>query len=174
MWKKIKKFLRVCFVGTLWSGLYFSIVYFIMKFFWKFDIFKKQYWKTISRFWNDGGVIDSFSEYTFVITLLAVVPLWIWGWRRAMKVSIARIIFFPIFWYNNYQERKYAQAPKSITLKNMGGGIKARQSPQQVMEEMIASRMPKEKEKKDLNSNKIRSSFEEKNRTFHEKVGEKK
>jgi len=62
-------------------------------------------------------------------------------------------------------------APKAITLKNMGAKIGGRQTPQQVMDEMIASRMPKEKEKKDLNSSKIRSSFEEKNRTFHEKAG---
>ena len=51
----------------------------------------------------------------------------------------------------------------------MGGNLTKR-SQQQVMEEMIASRMPQEKDKKDLNSNKIRSNFEEKNRGFHQKA----
>ncbi len=169
MLKKIKKAFRFCFIGTAWSCLYFSIVYAVMKFFWKFNIFKKEYWQTISRFWQDGGVIDTAQEYLFIIALILIIPLWILGWRKAMEVSIAKIVFFPIFWYNNYQERKYSQAPKAITLKNMGGKI-GRQTPQQALEEMISSRMPKEKEKKDLNSSKIRSSFEEKNRSFHEKA----
>lgn len=171
MFKKIKKICRFCFIGACWSCLYFGVVYAVMKFFWKFNIFKKTYWVTISRFWQEGGVIDTAQEYFFIIALILIVPLWILGWRKAMKLSIAKIIFFPIFWYNDYQERKYAQAPKAITLKNMGAKIGGRQTPQQVMDEMIASRMPKEKEKKDLNSSKIRSSFEEKNRTFHEKAG---
>ena len=41
---------------------------------------------------------------------------------------------------------------------------------EQMMEEMISSRMPQAKEKKDLNSSKIRSNFEQKNRKFHEKM----
>ena len=53
----------------------------------------------------------------------------------------------------------------------MGAKVGAKQTPQQMLEEMISSRMPKQKDKKDLNSSKIRSSFEEKNKTFHEKVG---
>ena len=51
----------------------------------------------------------------------------------------------------------------------MGGGKIKKQTPQQMMEEMISSRMPQAKEKKDLNSSKIRSNFEQKNRKFHEK-----
>ncbi|MBR1649358.1 MAG: hypothetical protein IJ689_07170 [Alphaproteobacteria bacterium] len=170
MLKKIKRFLRFCFIGAVWSALYFGVVYFVMKWIWKFNIFNPKYWKTISKFWQEGGVIDSAGEYFFVIMVLMMPILWIWGWRKAMKVSIVKIVFFPIFWYNDYQERKYAQAPKAITLKNMGSKI-GKQSPQQSMEDMIASRMPKEKEKKDLNSSKIRSSFEEKSRSFHEKAG---
>lgn len=52
----------------------------------------------------------------------------------------------------------------------MGGGKIKKQTPQQMMEEMISSRMPQAKEKKDLNSSKIRSNFEQKNRKFHEKM----
>lgn len=169
--KKIKKFIRFCFIGAVWSFIYFGIVAWLMKWIWKFDIFGKRYWVKISRFWQDGGVIDTAQEYFFVIALIAIIPSWIWGWRKAMKVSIAKIIFFPVFWYHNYQEKKYAQLPKSITLKNMGAKVGAKQTPQQMLEEMISSRMPKQKDKKDLNSSKIRSSFEEKNKTFHEKVG---
>ena len=116
--------------------LYFSIVHFAIKSIWKFDIFNKKYWDIISAFWDEGGVINSFQEYSFLFVLLAVIPFWIWGWVKANKLSVAKIIFFPFFWYNSYQERKYSRAPKAITLKNMGGSIGTR-SPQQAMEDMI-------------------------------------
>lgn len=169
MYKKIKTFVRICFIGIIWTALYLTVVSFLMKKLWGFNIFKVQYWKIISRFWQEGGVIDSFQEWSFLIMLIAIVPLWILGWKKACKLSIIKIIFFPVFWYNDYQERKYSKLPQNIILKNMGGNI-GKQSPQQAMEEMIASRMPKEKDKKDLNSNKIRSSFEEKSRSFHQKA----
>ena len=88
-----------------------------------------------------------------------------------LKVSLVKIIFFPIFWYNAYQEKKYSQAPKSVVLKNMGLSF-GKKSAKQNLEEMIASRMPKETDKKDLNSSKIRSSFEEKSTEFHQKKSE--
>jgi len=82
MVKKIKRFCRFCFIGACWSCLYFGVVYAVMKFFWKFNIFKKTYWVTISRFWQEGGVIDTAQEYFFIIALILIVPLWILGWRR--------------------------------------------------------------------------------------------
>jgi hypothetical protein len=170
-YKKILRFIRFCFISVVWTILYFSIVRILLKSIWKFDIFKKVYWEKISEFWEEGGVINSFQEYTFLAMLIAIIPLWLWGWKKANQLSVAKIIFFPIFWYNSYQERKYSKAPKNITLKNMGGGT-AKRSPQQVMDDLIASRMPKGKDKKDLNSNKIRSNFEEKSRDFHQKADE--
>lgn len=143
-----------------------------MKWIWKFRIYSLPHWRKIGQFWDSGGTINTFSEWMFFIVLLLLIPLWIIGWHKASKVPIIKIIFFPIFWYHNYQEKKYAQMPKSIVLKNMGASIGGKQSQKQAMEEMIANRMPKEKDKKDLNSNKIRSSFEEKSRSFHEKAGE--
>jgi hypothetical protein len=47
-----------------------------------------------------------------------------------------------------------------------------KKSAKQNLEEMILSRMPKETDKKDLNSSKIRSSFEEKSTQFHQKKSE--
>ena len=102
--------------------------------------------------------------------LVLIVPGWFWGFRKARQLSYVKIIFFPVFWYHDYISRKYAGQPSHIVLKNMGGGKIKKQTPQQMMEEMISSRMPQAKEKKDLNSSKIRSNFEQKNRKFHEKM----
>ena len=160
--------MRICFIGAVWSFVYFSLLYLLLKQGWNFDALNLKHWRIISNYWNDGYTIKA-TDWLFFIIILAAIPVWIMGWRKMCKVSLMRIIFFPILWYHDYQERKYAQMPKSVVLKNMGGKIGAKQSPKQALEEMIANRMPKEKEKKDLNSNKIRSSVEEKSRSFHEK-----
>ena len=153
-----------------WTALYSFVVRNLLLFVWNFDAFNLKYWKIISRFWNDGGIIDTASEYFFIITLLIIIPLWIWGWKKANKLSYVKIFFFPIFWYNDYQNRKYSEMPDRIVLKNIGSGKNKKQTAQQAMEEMIAGRMPRPKDKKDLNSNKIRSNFEQKNISFHKKM----
>jgi hypothetical protein len=169
--KKIKKFFRITLSGIGWTVLYAYIVGIIMKYFWHFDIFNPRYWRIIDRFWQNGGVIDTASEYMFILTLMLIIPLWILGWKKANGLSYVKIIFFPVFWYNDYVRRKYADATQScIVIKNMGATKNKKQTPQQMMEEMIAERMPKAKDKKDLNSSKIRSNFEQKNRSFHEKM----
>lgn len=168
--KKLSKYLRQLLILVGWTAVYLWIVSLIMGYFWHFNIFEKRYWLIISEFWSAGGVIDQPSEYMFLLMLILIVPCWFIGWKKAQKLSYVKIIFFPVFWYNDYVNRKYAGQPTRIVLKNMGGGKVKKQSPQQMMEEMISSRMPQPTEKKDLNSSKIRSVFEQKNRAFHEKV----
>lgn len=168
MFKRINQFIRFCFICAIWTVVFLSISLYFFKKVYNFNLFKKQHWQIISRFWEDGGVIDTTQEALFIFCLLALIPLWFFGLRKALKISITKIIFFPIFLYNAYQEKKYSKTPKSIILKNMGTSFN-KKSPRQEMEDMIASRMPKETDKKDLNSNKIRSSLEEKSTNFHKK-----
>lgn len=169
--QKIKKALRYTIIGCGWTFLYLMLIKFLMSYFWHFEIFELKYWKIISTFWQNGGVIDTASEYLFIFMLIAIIPVWIWGWKKANRLSYVKIIFFPVFWYHDYINRKYASAPTGrVILKNMGGGKNKKMSSQQMMEEMISSRMPQPTEKKDLNSSKIRSIFEQKNRNFQKKI----
>ncbi len=168
--KKFTQHLRTFLILIGWTAFYLWLIGLIMNYFWHFNIFEKRYWLIISKFWNAGGVIDQPSEYMFLLMLILIIPGWFLGFRKARKISYVRLFFFPIFWYNDYIGRKYANQPSHIVLKNLGGGKIKKQTPQQMMEEMISSRMPPVKEKKDLNSNKIRSSFEQKNKKFHEKM----
>ena len=101
----------------------------------------------------------------FLFTLLMIVPVWVWGFKKP-KIILRQNYFLSRFWYHDYIGRKYAGQPTHIVLKNMGGGKVKKQTPQQMMEEMISSRMPQAKEKKDLNSSKIRSNFEQKTVIF--------
>ena len=171
MLKKISQFIRFCFICALWSLVFLSVTAYFFKTVYNFNLFKKQHWQIISRFWEEGGVINTTQEVLFILCLLAIIPLWFYGLHKSLKISLVKILFFPIFIYNAYQEKKYSKTPKSIVLKNMGLSF-GKKSPRQEMEDMIASRMPKETDKKDLNSNKIRSSLEEKSTDFHKKTAE--
>ena len=171
MFKKLGRLIRFCFIFTVWTGIFMSAVVYLFKMIWNFNILKEEHWQIILNFWNQGGVINSTQEILFFIALLLIIPLWYIGLKKALKISLIKIFFFPFFVYDAYQERKYNKAPKSIVLKNMGMNF-GKKSPRQAMEEMIASRMPKETDKKDLNSSKIRSSLEEKNLDFRNKNGE--
>ena len=169
--KKLGKYIRLLLIAIGWTMLYALVVSLAMKVFWRFEIFNLKHWQIIGKFWNDGGIIDTWSEFLFIIAIILVIPLWLLGWKKANKLSYVKIFFFPVFWYNSHLQKKYANAPTAnIVLKNMGAGKNKKQSPQQMMEEMISVRMPKATEKKDLNSSKIRSNFEQKNRSFHEKM----
>ena len=172
--KKLGHYFRLLLVLIGWTSLYLWVVNLVMIYFWHFNIFEKRYWLVINDFWNAGGVIDQFSEYMFLLMLILIIPLWILGFKKASHISYTRLIFFPIFWYNDYISKKYASAPEHIVLKNIGSSKINKKNPQQTMEEMIASRMPAATEKKDLNSSKIRQNFEKKNQRFHEKIENKK
>ncbi len=170
MIKKIKKFLYILFSSLLWNAIYISAVYYAMSYFWSFNIFELRYWKIIYTFWEQGGVIDTASEYFFFVAILCILPFWVWGWKKSLKISYIKLLLFPIIWYINYKRSRYKQEPSDIIIKNIGSGVKKKVSPQQMMADMIAQRMPKPTDKKDLNSNKIRSNFEDKTRSFHKKA----
>lgn len=168
--KKLIKIFRLTAIGVAWTTLYAYVVSLLMRYFWHFEFLNPRYWKIINKFWQNGGIIDTTSEYMFIFTIILIIPLWVLGWKKAIKLDYIKVIFFPVFWYNSYINKKYDQAPSRVVLKNMGSGKNKKQSPQQMMEEMIASRMPSATNKKDLNSNKIRSNLEEKSRVFLDKI----
>ena len=168
MFKKLIRFIRFWLIFIAWTAFFMAASSYFFKLVWKFDLFNKKYWRIISSFWDNGGVINTGQEVLFIICLLLLIPLWFFGLKKALKIPLVKIFFFPFFLYNAYQEKKYSKAPKSIVIKNMGMSF-TKKSPRQAMEEMIASRMPKETDKKDLNSSKIRSNLEEKNIDFHKR-----
>lgn len=167
--KKLAKYLRLLLILVGWTVFYLWIIGLIMNYFWHFNIFEKRYWLIISEFWSAGGVIDQPSEYMFLLMLVLIVPGWFWGFRKARQLSYVKIIFFPVFWYHDYISRKYAGQPSHIVLKTWAA---AKSKTNAAADDGRDDLQPDAsgKRKKDLNSSKIRSNFEQKNRKFHEKM----
>ena len=139
----MKKFVKFCFVGVVWSVLLFSVFDFILQGIWNFSLFRLQDWQLLSTFWNEGGVIRSFADYVFVLILIAILPIWIWGWRKALKIKIMALLA-------NAAKKiaEYEQNTARIVLKNLGTSVKKESEEDEIKDEL-------KKIEKDLDNSKL-------------------
>ncbi len=157
MIKKIFKILKVLLVGAVWSFVYVYTAETVMIAAWNFDILNLRDWQVINTFWESGGKIKTGKDYLFVGMLLALIPLWFWGWRLFCRVSYIKILLFPLTWYNNRMIKKYGENTPHITLKNMG---MTQSKPN--MEEIIEQRLKETAKPREKETGKIRRSIQEK------------
>ena len=144
----MKKFVKFCFVGVVWSVLLFSVFDFILQGIWNFSLFRLQDWQLLSTFWNEGGVIRSFADYVFVLILIAILPIWIWGWKKALKIKIMALLAKPFDWYSAQKIAEYEQNTARIVLKNLGTSFKKESEEDEIKDEL-------KKIEKDLDNSKL-------------------
>lgn len=156
MFKKILKFLRFIFIGTLWSYIYLYYADFLIIKMWRFNILSHTDWMTIESFWNQGGVIKQSKDYLFLSVLILIIPVWILTLYFACKIHYLDILLYPIYKYNQHITQKYGKDSSRIILRNMGRGKKI----QTQIEEMVAATKPKSNQ--NMETNKVRQAIEEK------------
>ncbi len=160
--KKILNFIRTILIGTIWSYVYFIIVNSLLIIFWNFSIISSSSWTLLNSYWENGGTIKAGKDYLLLTILLLYIPLWIWGWRRLIKVNFLNLLLAPVRWYNDYVIRKYGASSGRILLKNMGRGKK-------IEEEIEEMSKQTNQVKTDEEVNKIRNAIAEKiNSVKHE------
>lgn len=157
MIRKLFKILKAAIVGAVWTVVFVYAARIIMISIWNFDILNMRDWQVINTFWESGGKIKTGRDYLFVGMLLALIPLWFWGWRFFYRLSFVKILLFPITWYNNRMIRKYGENMPRIILKNMGA---AKSKPN--MEEIIEQRLKESAKPREKETGKIRRSIQEK------------
>jgi len=120
MLKKFLKFIKFFLVGTVWSYLFiYASLIFTIKI-WNFNYLSLSSWKIISSFWNQGGIIKQPKDYGLFAVLVALIPLWLLGWRFFYKKNFTAMLLAPIVWYNKRQLAKYDKGTARIVLKNLG------------------------------------------------------
>ena len=164
MIRKLFKILKAAIVGAVWTVVFVYAAQIIMISVWNFDILNMRDWQVINTFWESGGKIKTDRDYLFVGMLLALIPLWFWGWRFFCRLSFVKILLFPITWYNNRMIRKYGENTPRIILKNMGA---AKSKPN--MEEIIEQRLKESAKPREKETGKIRRSIQEKISAFEKK-----
>lgn len=157
MIKKLFKILKASIVGAVWTVVFVYTARIIMISTWNFDILDMRDWHVINTFWESGGKIKTGKDYLFIGMLLALIPLWFWGWRFFYRLSFLKILLFPITWHNKRMIKKYGENTPRIVLKNMGSGKN-----KQNMEEIIEQRLKESTKPREKETGKIRKSIQEK------------
>ena len=122
--KKILKFFKFLIVLALWSALWLSLMRFLMKYIWNFDLLSPASWQTILVFWNKGGTIRTAYDYMLFITIFAVVIIWYIGLKRLYKTDFLKIMLKPFAYFSQKQISKFENESKHIAIKNLIVGEK--------------------------------------------------
>lgn len=118
--KKLLKLSKFLIVGILWSYIYIGVTLALFKHIWSFNYLSRAHWKVISSFWNEGGKISTGKEYLFIICLLLLIPIWLWGWRRLYKTNFLAILLAPLTWYQKKMADKYLKSMSRVKIHNIG------------------------------------------------------
>ena len=118
--KKILAFIKLAIIGVVWSYAYLCGTVLLFKSVWDFNYLSASNWRVISAFWNEGGRIRSGSDYLFVICLLLLIPLWLWGWRKLYKMSWVQLFILPVTWYQKLEAKNYLKSISRIKINNIG------------------------------------------------------
>lgn len=151
--KTLSKIIKFIIIGSVWTYLYVRLSRFLVLEIWNFDILSKQ-WSIIGDYWNSGGKITG-KDFVFLLTLIFIIPIWLWSLIKLCKANLLNIILFPITYYNKKMIDKYGQDTKRVVLKNIGAMQKLDLN--YIVEEKLKKVYPDSKEEVD-----IRSTIQEK------------
>lgn len=118
--KKLLAFIKWITIGVVWSYVYLYGTLLLFKSLWGFNYLSRSSWGVISSFWEQGGKIRTGSDYLFVICIILIIPLWIWGWRKLYKANILALLLAPILWYQKRKADKYIKGMSRIKIHNIG------------------------------------------------------
>lgn len=113
---------KFLFVGAVWTYIYLCLTLLLFKSVWGFNYLSPTGWKVLSTFWNEGGKIRTGSDYMFVLCLILLVPLWLWGWRKLHK-NFLNLLMWPVTFYQKRSADKYMKSMSRIKLHNIGVSI---------------------------------------------------
>lgn len=123
--KKLLIFWKLFIVGVIWSYVYLCGTTLLFKSIWGFNYLSRSNWRIISGFWKSGGTIRSGSDYMFIICLILLIPLWLWGWRKLYKANFINLLLIPVNWYQRRSADNYMKSMSRVKLHNIGISIGA-------------------------------------------------
>ena len=139
MIKKIAKFIRFLILAFIWTVFFWTLVRYIMKLIWDFDVLNMKQWSIIADYWNNNGVIAGFSDFSFFIALFMVFILWLWGMLKVNKINYLKLLIKPFEYLHNRGMKKYENIDTHVVIKNISVGEKIS------IEDVIKDRIKQEK-----------------------------
>ncbi len=159
MLKKLSKVIKLIFIGTIWSYIYIYLANSLFVHFWKFNFLSAKQWRVIEVFWNSGGNIRQGKDYIFLLCLLLVIPLWMFGFSYFYKRNFLNLLLFPITAYNRRVVKKYGEGSKRIILKNLAATQKIN------MDDLVNQKLKTQPKIEGVDTSEVRSQIAEKIRS---------
>lgn len=94
--KKLLRFFRAIAVMVLWTWVFVYITDAIFILVWNFDYTRTGSWEIMFDYWNSGGVIKTASDVILIISLILVPFLWLWGYRKSLRVNYLQLLLKPV------------------------------------------------------------------------------
>lgn len=85
--KKILNFIRTYTILFLWTIFFVFILENLLSVFWNFNILSYYSWKTLSNFWNNGGIFKTPADITLLFILVMTPFLFIIGFVKIKKIN---------------------------------------------------------------------------------------
>ena len=138
MLRKVCRLIRNLLIGVLWTYVFLFLVSMAFLLIWNFNFFSARSWQTITAFWQAGGIIKTGGDYVFLLALVTVPIIWIWGWKKLARIDYLNLLLWPVNAYNRRIINKYGHESGRIILKN----LKSSQEQIEAVKQKLASIQP--------------------------------
>ena len=154
--KKLKKIIRFLMILLATTSFFAFIGYFIVMFFWRFNILDLSHYRSLYVFWMKGGVFNTFSDLSLLLCLLLLPILIIKYTKKLYKQGFWKNVLSPFIKLYKRVTRPKNLETEHVSIKNLGAKDKT-------LEEIIADKIKEKGEKQHQNTlQDIRSQITEK------------
>lgn len=137
--KKIKKFIRFCFISLLLLVIFLPVFNIIFRFVWNFALLDSKSYKMMAEYWENGGVFNTAKDYTLGASLFFLPIIWLICSYKLYKYGLVKFLLLPI-------NKIYRRITRPETLDVEHVSIKHLGEKDQTLDEIIADRIKKENE----------------------------
>lgn len=118
--KKIKNFVRFCFISAIVLVVFLYISRFLFLFIWDFDILAKEPYMLVKKYWDKGYTFGSFRDYSLAISLIALPILWLVCSYKLYKYGLKKFLTMPIIKTYRRLTRPKNMEMEHVVVKNLG------------------------------------------------------
>lgn len=118
--KKIKKFLRFCFISAIVLVFFVYIGQFLFKLIWNFDVLSKEPYLAIKKSWDRGHTFGSLRDYSLALSLIAWPIIWLICSYKLYKFGLKNFLTVPIIKIYRRLTRPKNMEVEHVVVKNLG------------------------------------------------------
>lgn len=136
--KKIKKILRFSCISVVIFFVIGFIAQFLFRLFWNFDLLNVKSYQLLNKYWNEGGVFNTFHDCSLGASLFLLPIIGFWCSYKVYKKGFWKSLFAPLEKLYNKLTRPKNMEIVHVSLKNLGGKDKT-------LDEIISDKIKQQK-----------------------------